>query len=115
MLITKPAEPGQEFRSSRIDSPLPLDWPDENRYRLLRNSTFDRREIIERQMPESRQQRRKADLHLLLAGCRDAGHRAAMERVLKRQDLEASGTRFSPLIVAIFSGKLDYRFICLRA
>ncbi len=91
---------------------LTLDRLQHDRGRLVRHERFDRRKIVEGRIDKPRNERLKAFLHFFLAGRRQRRHRAAVERVLHRDDLEPVRT---VLLMPVAPRQLDRRFVRLRA
>ena len=97
----------QKLRSGDVDPPLALDRLQQNCGGIRARGVFQGSRIIERQIPEARQQGIKAFLNLGLAR---SGHRtegAAVERLLKSEHLEARRAVGLRAAVAKAAGGLD--------
>ena len=87
MPIAERPQAFQELRCCRIDPSLPLDRLHEDRDGLRGDRSLDGSQIIEGDMRESLDQRRKAGLHLLLPRGADSTERPAMEGMTEGDDL----------------------------
>ena len=88
---------------------FPLHAFDQNRRRGRRQGGARGGQIVEGDVAEAGRHRLETLLDLGLAGGRDAGQRAAMKGILRRQNLEAA------LLVAEFAGQLEQALVGLAA
>src|ERR1043166_9009699 len=89
-LGAKFAKSQQIFRRPRRDPTLALDRLDQDRRGLRRDCRAHRFEIVERYLAKSGNHRLETFFYFLLPGCRDPGQRSAMERAIRRENLETS-------------------------
>ena len=109
LFIAQRAQAEQIFRRRGDDTALALDAFDQDGRRRRGDCGPRRREVVVRHMPETRDHRLEALLHLVLAGGGDAGERAAVKRIERGEDFEAA------FVVPELAGELVKSFVRLRA
>ena len=108
-LVAQRAQAEQIFRRGGRDAAFALHAFNQDGDRRGRNRVARGGQIVERNVPETRRHRLETLFDLVLAGGGDAGQRAAVKRIRRRQNFKPA------FVVAEFPRQLEQAFVGFRA